>query len=261
MNMSNRSWEKFFSIGIICGIIIFILFFPAHETVVNNETMFSTFVGFKLKDGSIFTALLIGIATILTTLYTTERSYKIMRLSSIPDKSTNLLLNLEFEFNEYDIYKQKNRADEIILFIRILKYWREHQKAFRLLAPMFYKDFVDFISTPEIINKRDQNFEKNSKYVINAILTQITNIALEKDNETFYFLNPSQIKDFYDIKQKGNMKHCYIEIKLDKNNLNEYITEINGEKTRICCIEKFEKLCNKICFILNTLKIEIEDYD
>lgn len=264
--MHWRQWEIFLCVGIISAVVLFIIFYPINEALTNenlitNNTIFTSLIGFKVKDESTFTALLIGISTILITLYTTERSYRLMRLSSIPDKSADLILNIEFEFNEYNLYKQKNRADEIILLIQILKYWREHQKAFRILTPKFYKNFVKLISTSEIINNNDFNFEKNSKYIINAILTQITKIALEKDTDSLCFIDPYQIKDNIDIEQKGSMKHLYIEIKLNKNDLNEYINAFNGENTKNCALEKFETLCDEICSLLNNLKTELEEYD
>lgn len=259
--MDSKSGEKYIFSGILIGITVFIIFCPTQVTIINNETMFSTIAGLKVQDGSIFTALIVGIGTILIALYNTEKTFKAMKLTSIPDKSANLLIDLEFEFNEYGIYKQNKKDDEIILFIQILKYWKKHQKAFRLLAPKFYKNFVKLISSPEIIKDEDDNFEKNSKYIINAILTQITNIALENENDKFYFIDPNKITDKTDIKTKGSMKHLYKETKISKTSLKNYIDNIKGEETKNATFIKFQNFCKEICCLLNYLKIEIEEYD
>ncbi|WP_407421250.1 hypothetical protein [Methanobrevibacter sp.] len=243
-------------IGLFLEIIIFLLFYPLNP--IDNKQMFSSVIGLKFDDWSIFAALFIGIGTILCTLYSINKSFKSMKLSSIPEKSTNLLIELEFHFNQYKLGTKK---DELILLTEILKYWNENQKAFRLLTPHFYKNFLKLMLTPENINKNENLPNKNSKYIIMAIKAQITDIAFENNDCEFSFIKPNLINDDENIEKNGENSKNYTKININQKEFYNYITTIKGEKTKRTTSTKFKMLNNDIKHLLKDLKREIDEYD
>ena len=142
----------------------------------------------------------------------------------------------------------------------ILKYWKNHQKAFILLTPHFYKEFKKIIFKTNIIYDTDEIYEKNSKYLMNAILTHITHIALENENNKFNFIKPDHIKDSKDISMIGNIKIVYKEVEFNKHELNRYIDEIYGKQTKNKCNKEFKKFIKDIRTLLKNLKKEIDEY-
>ena len=133
---------------IIALVIAWYFLFPKEGIIFNNETLFLTYGGLKFKDHSVLISVIIGISTFFATLFGVNMSFKSTKLSSLPDNAVDLLIDLEFQFNEYEIDKQNDQYDIIAFFIEILKYWKNHQKAIRLLCPKFYKKFLKFYSKP-----------------------------------------------------------------------------------------------------------------
>lgn len=238
----------------------------SHLQTINNETTYITFSIFKIYDWGSAVALIVGILAFFVSLYNTDKNYKAMKLSSIPDNSTNLLIDLEYAFNEYELCKIEKRQDEFILLTEILKYWKDHQKALRLLTPNFYKKFLKIMSTQENIDEKDDVSTKNSKYVLMAIKSQITNIAFEHESNMFSFIRPEIINDNITVKQQGDDILNYTEFKINKNNFDKYIHKIgskdnNGENTKKETIKKYKKLNKDIGRLLVDLKREIEEYN
>lgn len=259
--MSLKCWEKYVVTGVIVIILIFLLFFPSRVVFLNNETMFSSVVGFMVPDVSIFTALVVGISSMLVALYVAERTFKAMKLSAIPDTSVNLLIDLEFEFNEFKRYNQKGNGDEFILLIQILKYWRDHQKAFRLLTPNFYKEFLRLISSGEEIKDCSNQYCKNSKCIIKAIKAQITDIAFENENYIFSFIKPELIEDMKNINDNGEKIENYMEFKINKINFHKYINNIEGRETSKTTKLMFNEFNKDVKQLLKGLNEEIREYD
>lgn len=230
-------------------IILFIILFITIGTFIS--------IIFKKYDIGAFVALIIGILAFVGTIYSVDRNFKAIKLSSLPENSVNLLIDIEFLFNKYPINENNNYFK---LFIEITSYWKEHQKTFRLLTPKFYKKFLKIISD-ENNAPEDTCPKKNSKYILKAILTQITNIKLEEKNFYFSFIEPQLITDDKNIKELGEVKNNYIEFKINKNNFEDYIMNISGEKTKKLTNEKFGKLNHEILNLLKGLKKEIEEYD
>ena len=278
--MCLKSHERYLIIGFIVAIIIFLVFYPLNPpTTPYNETMYTSFLGLPLHDGSIFIALLTGLGTILVTLYSTNRSYKAMKLSLLPDNATNLLIDLEFAFNEY--------KDPFVLLTVILKYWKDNQKVFKLLTPKFYKEFLKIISKYAFDNNQENNTQNknndnnqenntqnknndkkqedysnsNSDYILYALIAQITNIAFDNDECNFSFIKPELIKDKYDIEKFGENLNSYKTIKINTEELNNYIDSIEGITTKKLTRNEFKNISDEFEKLLETLKNEIKEYD
>ena len=291
--MCLKSRDRYILIGATAILIIFLLFCPIYPKNMYNETMFTTFLGLTFHDGSIFASLCVGIGTILITKYSIEKSYKAMKLTSLPDNSANLLIDLELSLNKYG----NSERDEIVLLTEILKYWKNHQKAFRLLTPNFYKNFLKIVAeysqnikNEETIentkdnenqqnnnkketientednenqqnNENEKNSIENSKYFLKALVAQITNIAFDNDDACFSFIKPDLIEDNTNIRELGNDLKNYTKVKMTKNDLFSYIKSISDDDTKKLTKEGFEKLTEKFKNLLDDLKIEIEEYD
>lgn len=265
--MCLKSHERYLLIGLIAGIIIFLVFYPLNPpTTPYNETMYTSFFGLPLHDGSIFIALLTGLGTILVTLYSTNRSYKAMKLSLLPNNATNLLIDLEFTFNEY--------KDPFVLLSEILKYWKDNQKVFKLLTPKFYKEFLKIISKYTFDNNQKNNTQNknndekqedysnsNSNYILYALIAQITNIAFDNDECNFSFIKPELIKDEEDIEISGEDLNNYKTIQIKTDKLNNYIDSIAGTNTRKLTKNEFKIISDEFEKLLETLKNEIKEYD
>ena len=267
----DRLWPKYlpyikrkyiYALFAIFAILCIILSFWPYTSngIFNNATTYYSPLGFEINQFTVFGAFFVGILAFIASIYNTNENYKAMKLSSIPEKSLNLMIDLEFLFNEYEIKSKIGEEDEITLLVEILKYWKNHQKAFKLLTPKFYKEFIEFISYPEIINKNDKPYEKNAKYAINAILTHITNIALENENEDFYFIKPQYIKDDSDMKLIGDCELFYSKFEFDKQALYEYIGKLEGQKTKKYCEKQFKRINGNLKKLLTNLKKELEEY-
>ena len=184
-------------------------------------------------------------------------------------------IDLELSLNKYG----NSERDEIVLLTEILKYWKNHQKAFRLLTPNFYKNFLKIVAeysqnikNEETIentkdNENQQNNEnekhsiENSKYFLKALVAQITNIAFDNDDACFSFIKPDLIEDNTNIRELGNDLKNYTKVKMTKNDLFSYIKSISDDDTKKLTKEGFEKLTEKFKNLLDDLKIEIEEYD
>jgi len=248
---------------IVWLILIFftiLFFYSTKPTLIYNETMFTNFTGLLFKDHSALITLIGIITAFLGTIYTIDMNFKASKLSSLPEDSVNLLIELEYQFNEYKIAEQKGEEDIIYFFVEILKCWKDNQKAFRLLTPKFYKQFLNFYSKPSNTNEKSYP-EKNSDYIIKAMKTQIIDIALVGRNLKFFFINPKIIEDDYDYQFIEDSKICFKTCEINKKNLNRYIENIKGENTKKLTQTKFNELCNELSNLLTNLKNEIDQYD
>ena len=258
--MYKKSWKIYFVSLFFITIFLVFLFCPKSSTTVGTENVSVSYFGLVIKDFSVFAAFFAGILAFAGALYTSNRNFKAIKLSSIPDNSMNLLLDLEFLFNEYELSKKEGNGDEFKLLIQILEYWKDHQKAFLLITPHFYKKFLRLITDSEVINDEDKIYEKNSKYVINAILAYISNSALENNECPFIFIIPNLINDNLVIEEIGDISNCYVSFEFNKNNLLKYMNEIHGKNTKEHTSKKFKKLNLKIKSLLVDLKEEMEEY-
>lgn len=253
--MCLKHYWKYVIIFIAMVVIVTPFFIEFSPASIQNETVFIPFTSLKIMDLGAYVALIVGLLAFVGTIYNTDKTFEVAKLSSIPDYSVNLLIDLEFMFN------MSKTDDDISILSQILEYWRDHQKAFRFLTPNFYKKFVKLIANSETIDGNDEVYEKNSKYIINAILTHITNIAFNHENSSFHFINPDMIKDEWDIKGIGVSDFFYIDVNFNKSELKDYINKIQGQKTKDDAQERFKIMENEIDDLICTLKREIEKYD
>ena len=256
--MYLKSSEKYFIVGTISIIVVFLAFCPIEIITINNQTMFNTFFNLKFEDGGVFAATAIGIITVLVSGYFNVKSYKSTKLASIPTNSANLLIDLEYIFNEYELHHKNNEKDVFLLLLQILKYWKEHQQVFRLLTPHFYKKFLKIWSKAKQINPTDSIPEKNSTHILNALIIQLSDIAITTENDFFTFIRPELITDETNIE---NLNEEYVNFKISKNNFLDYINNISGEKTKKQTKNEFLKLYKDLSKLINELKREIEEYD
>lgn len=250
---------KYSILTILLLIIAYFLIFPTSSTVIQNETFFVTCANFKFKDYGVLITAVIGILGFIGTLYTLETNYKTSKLTALPDNSVDLLIELEYYFNEYEVNKNNGDEDIICLFIDILKYWKKHQKAFRLLCPNFYKKFLKLHSTLQPIEKKEIP-QTNSEYIIKAMKNQIFDVAFG-NTEKFYFIKPNLIKD---DKYISNLNYpsekSYRHYNMTKNELKNYINRIDTE-TKLYCNLKFDDFCIELDNLLFDLKEEIRSYE
>ena len=106
--MYLKSKEIYIIVGTVALIVVFLAFCPIEIITVNNQTMFATFFNLKFEDGGVFAAIAVGIITVLVTGYFNVKSYKSVKLTSIPTNSANLLIDLEYIFNEYELYNKND---------------------------------------------------------------------------------------------------------------------------------------------------------
>lgn len=250
----KKSWRYIICFLIAVGVVLIFLknSTPAN---LNNQTAYFTFLGLKIYDIGSLVALIVGILAFFGTIYSVDRNYKAMKLSSIPEKSVNLLIDLEFVFNEF------GNGDKLILLTEILKYWKNHQKAFRLLTPNFYKNFLKIVSNYDKIKNNDSIPNINSKYVICALKAQITDVAFENEDNIFSFIEPKLISDDKNLKEVGEDIENYTEITIETSSFEKYISSFVGEKTRDTALKKFKRFHHEINCLLRDLKWEIEEYD
>lgn len=256
--MYLKNSEIYVIVGTISIIFVFLAFCPIQMVTVNDQIMFNTFFNLKFGDGGVFAAITVGIITVLVSSYYNNKTYKSMKLSSIPTNSANLLVDLEYIFNEYEIYKKDNDDDVLLLLLQVLNYWKEHQKVFRLLTPHFYKKFLKLWSKAENFNENDRIYVKNSKYLFNSIIIQLSDIALRDEDHSFSLIKPELVNDDEDIEK---IKREYKEFKISKNNILGFINDISGPKTRKVTENKFLKFYKDLDSLFNDLKKEIQEYD
>lgn len=253
--MYLKSKEIFFIVGIISIIVVFLAFCPIELIVIDNQTTFNTFLNLKFEDGGVFAAFAVGIITVLVSSYYNVKNYKSLKLTSIPTNSANLLIDLEYIFNEYEIYDEN---DVFSLLLQILSYWKEHQKVFRLLTPHFYKKFLKIWSKAKKINENKDVAEKNSKIILNAIIIQLSDIAITNESKSFSFIRSDLITDEEDIE---HLNGDYVELDISKNDFLDYIDNISGQKTKKKTKNKFLRLDEELNTLMNELKRELEEYD
>lgn len=253
--MYLKSKEIFFIVGIISIIVVFLAFCPIELIVIDNQTTFNTFLNLKFEDGGVFAAFAVGIITVLVSSYYNVKNYKSLKLTSIPTNSANLLIDLEYIFNEYEIYDEN---DVFSLLLQILSYWKEHQKVFRLLTPHFYKKFLKIWSKAKKINENKDVAEKNSKIILNAIIIQLSDIAITNESKSFSFIRSDLITDEEDLE---HLNGDYVELDISKNDFLDYIDNISGQKTKKKTKNKFLRLDEELNTLMNELKRELEEYD
>lgn len=256
--MYLKNSEIYLIVGTIAIIVVFLAFCPIQIITINNQLMFKTFFNLKFDDASAFAAIVVGIITVLVSSYYNNKTYKSTKLASIPTNSANLLVDLEYIFNEYEIYKKNNDDDVLLLLLQVLTYWKQHQKVFRLLTPNFYKKFLKIWSKAESFNENDSIYVKNSKYLFNSIIIQLSDIALRDENHSFSFVKPKLVSDDEDIE---SVKREYIEFNISKKNILYFIHNISGPKTKKETENKFLKFYKDLDTLFNDLKKEIQEYD
>lgn len=253
--MCLKHYQKYVLIFIVMLVIVTPFFIYIVPTTIQNETVYIPFTGLRIRDPGAYVALIVGLLAFVGTIYNTDKTFEVTKLSSIPDYSVNLLIDLEFAFNEFE------DDDKLIFLTEILKYWKDHQKAFRLLTPHFYKNFLKIISHNEKIKDNDSIAEINSKYVMMAIKAQINDVAFENEKNIFSFIKPELIKDDKNISDDGENLENYLEFEIEKTNFEKYINDFEGKETQNKTFNKFNKFYNEINDLLNDLKKEIGEYD
>lgn len=250
---------KYISYMIVAFIIAFIFLYPSNDVIINNETMFTTVLGCKFKDHNSLVAAIIGILAFFATVYSVDMNYKSAKLSSLPDNAVDLLIDLEYFFNEFQINKDNNKDDVILFFMDILRFWKKHQKVFRLLSPKFYKKFLKLYSMPVKIENNNVS-QINSEYIIKAMRTQIIDVALENNEAKFYFIKPSIFTNDINILDIQDSKENYDFYQMDKNGLKLYINQLDDETYKLAA-EKFDDFCFDLEKLLFDLKEEMSNYD
>ena len=230
--------------------MLILFFYPYSSKITNTETVYFSIIGLEIKHYEVFATILVGTLTVFGVLYETDKNFKAMKLSLIPDNSMSLLLNLKI------IFKEEN--DNFKLILKIMEYWSKHQKTFLLLTPNFYKKFLDLITKYESVNKFDKIHEKNAKYIINAITAYITNSALNDD--PFIFIRPRFIDDDLVIEENGEINKFYGKIEFTNDALTEYINNISGKNTKKSTSKKFKKLKCSINTLMHDLEKELDEY-
>lgn len=244
----KRCWKYIGYLLLAVLVIILFLKLTTNSTMI-NETFYIPYIDLKIYDLGSLVALMVGILAFLGTVYSVDKNYQALKLTSLPDNSANLLIDLEFLFSEYN-------EDELVLLTEILKYWKSNQKSFRLLTPHFYKEFL------KIITEEKSSKETNAyQYILKALVAQITNIAFDSDKATFSFIKPKLIEENVNLEELGNDIKNYITIEMTKKDLNTYIESIPDENTKTLAKREFKNLTKKIKSLLNDLKREIEEYD
>ena len=255
----SKVHAKYFILTLIALIIAGIFLFPVDITILdNNQTMFTTLPGFQFQDHSPLVATILGIFAFFAAIYSVDMSYKSAKLAALPENSVDLLMDLDYYFRKYELNKPDDN-DIILFFVEILRYWRKHQKALRLLCPKFYKRFLKFYSMPNQI-KETERPEINSEYVIMAIKTQIANVALQGEYNDFFFIKPDLINDEDEIESIRESEDNYGKSELNRKSLESYIDNINGD-TKEITKDKFNLLCEELDELLSILKNEIGNYD
>ena len=234
----------------LLAVIIIIIFIKLSTPSTRiNETLYVPYIDLKIYDLGSLVALIVGILAFFGTVYSIDKNYQGLKLTSLPDDSANLLIDLEFLFNKYG-------EDELILLTEILKYWKTRQKAFRLLTPNFYKKFLKIVT-----EEKSSGTLTTDQYILKSFVAQITNIAFDSDEPTFSFIKPELIERNVNVEELGNDKKNYTTIKMTKKDLNMYIESIPDDNTKTSTKREFEKITKKFKNLLNDLKSEIKEYD
>lgn len=239
-------------------IFVFIIFFPNPCSSMNNETVTYSIIGLPIGDYGFSSAIIVGLLAFITSIYSTDKQFKITKLSSMPEKASNLLVDLEVIFNNYE-FDQKNKcADEIATFLNILELWKEHQTIFRLLTPNFYINFQKVLTySTKGYNEKDTIPESNKDFITYHILDSIMKVGLNNKNKLFKYKKSDLCKDDEDI--FTIVEEC--EFVMTKKSFLNYISQINGNDTKKLTNEWFLDFTKKIKGILNDLNYEIHQYD
>lgn len=274
---------KFILLGLLSLIAVFLVFCPIQTAFVDNHIVFSSLSHLKFEDGGVFTAITVGMFTVLISSYYNIKNYKSMKLVSIPENSANLLMDVEYIFmeygldnenyfssfirvlkhflNKYVINKRDYEKDVFQLLINILTLWKEHHKVFRLLTPHFYKEFYKiWLNTTVKIDKNDDIYLKNSKYFLNAMLIQFSDVAIINGNGKFSFIKPELITDKNVITDEI-LENNLDEYSISRNVFLKYIENIKGEQTKKQTKKEFDRFYNRIYDLFIELRWEIDEYD
>jgi len=116
-------------------------------------------------------------------------------------------------------------------------------------------------SSQDIVKKKGNYKEENSKYIFKALVAQITDIAFENTECIFEFICPDLIEDEINVKELGEDLNNYTKIKINHSALKNYITSIKGQSTQESINLKFTDFHDKIKKLVDNLEKEIEEYD
>lgn len=240
-----------YCIIIILMILILIIFFKVDITY--NEVTYHSIIGWGLENNTIFASLEVGLLSFLATIYTNNRSIKLMKLTLTGD-TIKLKSQIEDELLLHRLYEKLNQNDEILTFLNIFDLIDKNDSEFKIIAPQSQSKLIKFLTIR--IEELDKNLT-NNETTANIIILDLIKLCINRKENKICVKELSGFDELWDS-SKFNEEYQF---EPNKKNLKELINKINDNALKNETIAIFNEYCELCKDVIKSLEKELKKLD
>lgn len=229
-------------------IIVFVIFFKVD--IPCGKTTHHSIIGLGMENNTIFASLEVGLLSFLATIYTNNRTSRLMRLS-LTENIIKLKSKLEEELLLYRLYEKLNAADEIYTFLNIFDLINEYDSEFKIIAPQSDKTLKKFLTNR--IDDTDKNLTDNRIYA-NLIILELMSLSISRKENKICI---KEIPNFSELWDSSKFNGEY-ELEPNKKNLKDIINKINNENIKNDTMTIFNEYCDLCKELIDNLEKELK---
>ena len=251
INYLKQHWNIITYCLILFLMIIILLIFFKVDINCGKITRHSI-IGWGMENNTIFASLEVGLLSFLATIYTNNRTIKLMKLSL--KGTAELKTELELELLLHTFYKKLDKKDEMLTFIHIFDLINGHESEFKIIAPQSHNKMRKFITI--LMDDLDKNIGKNEISAKYVILDLISLIIERKENKICI----KKIYNFNKIWNPAKFNNEY-QIEPNKENLRDIINKIDNPELRAIIMNVFNDYCKLCKEFIEDLEKELKKLD
>lgn len=252
INFYKQHSETIIYCLIICLMIIILTLFFEVDIPCGRIT-YHSISGLGMENNTIFASLEVGLLSFLATIYTNNRTTRLMRLS-LTENTVKLKTELEEELLLYRLYEKLDEHDEILTCIHIFDLINKNESEFKIIAPQSNETFIKFLTVQ--IEELDKNLT-NNKISANKIILDLISLCINRNENKICIKKLSEFNELWDS-SKFNGEY---ELEPNKKNLKDIINKINNEDIKNDTMTIFNEYCNLCKELIDNLEKELKKFD
>ena len=251
-NFQKQHSETIIYCLIICLMIIILTVFFEIDIPCGNITHHSI-LGLGMENNTIFASLEVGLLSFLATIYTNNRSMRLMRLS-LTENTVKLKSKIDEELLSYRLYEQLKKHDEISTFLNIFDLIDKYDSEFKLIAPQSYETLKKFLTNR--IDELDKNLTEN-RVCANLIILELISLSINRKEKKICLKEIPNFTELWDLTKFNNE----FQYDANKENLKNIINNLNNENIKNETMAIFNEYCKLCEEIIDNLEKELKKFD
>lgn len=210
---------------VILALLDFLLFF-SFKFEVDGAIAHSAVIDCGVDDNTVFSALIVGLATVFAMVYTNNQNLKALKFSIMPN-AFQLKTRIEYELLFYRRFDKNEDGDELETFAQIFALFLNNGPNFRLIAPNTY-EYILFNVLMYNAKEYDKLGSGPKKDAIKIIRSMGKLIFMDGKTKS---VSVKDIEFFDKYWNNDDFKEDY-ELNVKKREVGIFIEKINDEDVR-----------------------------